>query len=141
MEHIIGYPDFVNNIIFTDEATFCLNGRVNRHNCRYWAADNPQWMIETHTQTPQKLNVWAGICGDQIIGPFFIDGNLTGDRYLQLLQEQIIPSCRALFPNNHNIWFQQDEAPSHYQLNVRRHLDEVFPNRWIGRMGPVEWPP
>ena len=108
MEQINGYTDFVNNIIFTDEATFCLNGRVNRHNCRYWSADNPHWMIETHTQTPQKLNVWAGICGDQIIRSFFIDGNLTGDRYLQLLQEQIIPSCRALFPNNHNIWFQQD---------------------------------
>lgn len=27
-------PDFIQNIVFSDEATFMLNGNVNRHNCR-----------------------------------------------------------------------------------------------------------
>ncbi|KAJ8934777.1 hypothetical protein NQ318_008666 [Aromia moschata] len=31
---------------------------------------NPHWIIETHTQHPQKLNVWAGIVANRIIGPF-----------------------------------------------------------------------
>lgn len=141
MERCNNEADFVNNIIFSDEATFYLNGTVNRHNCRYWSDSNPHWMVETHTQRPQKLNVWAGICGDRIVGPFFTHGNLDGNQYLQLLEEQIIPSCLALFPNNNNLWFQQDGAPPHYQLNVRMYLDEMFPNRWIGRRGSVEWPP
>ncbi|XP_071056520.1 uncharacterized protein [Onthophagus taurus] len=41
--------NFINKIIFSDEATFYLNGKVNRHNCRYWSAENPRWVIETHT--------------------------------------------------------------------------------------------
>jgi len=35
--------------------------------------------------------------------------------------------------NLDDIYFQQDGAPPHYGVNVRQHLDEVFPNRWIGR--------
>lgn len=32
-------------------------------------------------------------------------------------------------------------VPPHYAVNVRRYLNEVFPRRWIGRRGPIEWPP
>lgn len=70
MDRING-NNIMNNIVFSDESTFCLNGFVNRHNCRYWSDQNPHWMIEGHTQYPQKLNVWAGIVGGRIIGPFF----------------------------------------------------------------------
>lgn len=54
-------PNFVNNIVFTDEATFYLHGEVNRQNCRYWSDSNPRWMEESHTQFPKKINVWAGM--------------------------------------------------------------------------------
>lgn len=63
-------PLFLYNIVFSDEATFTLKGEVNRHNCRYWSDTNPAWMLESHTQYPQKVNVWAGILNDTIIGPF-----------------------------------------------------------------------
>lgn len=33
-----------------------------------------------------KVNVWAGLISNNIIGPFFIDGNLHGEKYLELLQ-------------------------------------------------------
>ncbi|KAJ8944486.1 hypothetical protein NQ318_011743 [Aromia moschata] len=33
-------------IVFSDEATFTLNGHVNRQNWRYWAEENPHWMRE-----------------------------------------------------------------------------------------------
>ena len=39
------------------------------------------------------------------------------------------------------LWFQRDWAPAHFALDVREYLYNVFPNRWIGRDGPVEWPP
>ena len=38
-------------------------------------------------------------------------------------------------------WFQHDGAPAHFALDVREYLNNVFPNRWIGRGGPVQWPP
>jgi len=52
--------NFPKLVLFFDEASFCLNGTVNRYNSRYWSQENPQWMVEAHTQHPQKVNVWAG---------------------------------------------------------------------------------
>lgn len=138
---------FVKNIIFSDEASFFLNGTVNRQNCRYWASQNPRWMEEGHTQYPRKVNVWAGIVRNRILGPYFFDENLTGDMYLEFLQQELIPTLTALYPdaNEPNIpeqtlWYQQDGAPPHYARPVRTYLDTVFPNRWIGRRGSIEWP-
>lgn len=133
--------NFLSSILFSDEATFFVNGQVNRHNCRYWADHNPHWMIEGHTQRPQKVNLWAGIINNNIVGPFVVDGNLTGEIYFNMLTNNILPAVRALLGANFNsVWFQQDGAPPHYYLRVRNLLDQVFPNRWIGRRGTVEWP-
>jgi len=39
------------------------------------------------------------------------------------------------------MWFQHDGAPVHFSLNVRNHLAAVYGQHWIGRGGPVPWPP
>ena len=39
-----------------------------------------------------------------------------------------------------DLYFQQDGAPAHYAVSVRKWLDEQFPDRWIDRRGFVEWP-
>lgn len=132
--------NFVRNVVFSDEATFCLNGTVNRHNCRFWSQNNPHWVQEAHTQHPQKLNVWAGIYNNRIVGPFFLQENLTGERYLQLLDTQVIPALEVNGQLPNNIWFQQDGAPPHYARIVRERLDRTFHHRWIGRRGTYEWP-
>jgi hypothetical protein len=115
----------------------------------YWTDDNPHWMPETlRSQFPQKLNVETGIIGDRILKPVFFDGNRDGATYLMLLQEDLMPALAALFSNLldpnlpvERIWYQQDGAPPlHYVVIVCRYLDEVFPNRWIGRRGHIEWP-
>ena len=80
------------NICFSDECSFFLNGLVNRHNSRYGCDTNPRMFQEAHTQHPEKLNVWAGIYGNSLVGPFFIPGNLTGELYLELLQDTIVPT-------------------------------------------------
>jgi hypothetical protein len=135
------------HVMFSDECTFTVTGHANRQNCRYWSRENPHWMREDHTQFPEKVNVWAGIIGDHIIGPLFIDGNLNGGNYLELLQNYVVPALANLYPNPENpqvpsnlIWFQQDGAPPHYDINVRHYLNRTFPNRWIGRRGSIEWP-
>lgn len=139
-------PFFCRNILFSDEAAFFLNGTVNRQNCRYWSTENHHWAQVAHTQYPEKINVWAGIFQDRIIGPYFFDVNLTGEIYLHFLQLELIPALAQLYPGNEPgmptaaMWFQQDGAPPHYALPVRQYLSEIFPNRWIGRRGPYEWP-
>jgi len=38
-----------------------------------------------------------------------------------------------------NTDFQHDGVPAHYFRRVREILDECFPDRWIGRGGPIVW--
>ena len=140
--------NFLNNILFFDEATFCLNGTVHRHNCRYWSRENPHWTQDSHSQRRGKVNVWMGIIGRRFIGPYFLQGNLTAARYLNFLRLDLIPALAEMFPNNQeadvprlDIWFQHDGAPPHFGVDVRQYLDATFPERWIGRRGQIEWPP
>lgn len=132
-------PGLVARICFSDESTFRLNGEVNTHNCRYWAKENPHELRVGHSQFQEKVNVWAGILGYNIIGPFFIDGNLNAQKYLDLLQTEVGPALEAIDLQD-PILFQQDGAPAHYGLEVRHHLDDTFPGSWIGRGGPYPWP-
>lgn len=129
--------EFISMICFSDEATFNLHGTINRHNSRYWSNQNPHWMTENHTQHPQKLNVWAGILGNSVVGPFIFNGNLNGPQYLEMLQHNIVPAIHTI---RGDCFFQQDGAPPHYDINVRAFLNQTFPERWIGRRGAVEWP-
>lgn len=134
-------PNFHRKILFSDEATFMLNGTVSRHNCRYWNDVRPTWIQESHTQWPEKVNVWAGIIDSKVIGPFFIETSLTRESYLKLLRENVVPALREMYPDTfHEMWFQQDGAPAHFARDVRNFLDEVFPGKWIGRQGAVAWP-
>lgn len=34
-----------------------------------------------------------------------------------------------------------DGCPAHYSRIVREYLNEAYPDHWIGRQGPVAWPP
>lgn len=132
-------PNILHKICFTDEATFTVHGEVNSQNCRYWAQENMHLYNATRTQSPQKVNTWAGIIAGHIIGPFFIEGNLNGDRYLELLRERIFPAITQL--GIEEIWFQQDGAPPHNTRAVTELLNQRFPRRWIGKNGPFKWPP
>lgn len=151
-EKIIVNPNLIKNICFSDECTFFLNGSVNKHNVRYWSDENPYIFREGHTQVPQKLNVWAGILGNAIVGPIFIDGTLNGGMYLELLDNVIDPLITEQLENQrdpegnpmldeYELFYQHDGAPPHYAINVRNWLNHRFPLHWIGRRGTIEWPP
>ena len=89
--------------------------------------------------------VWAGTLGSRISVPLFIEGNLTGEMYLDLLTDHIIPAVENAADEQNidfnEVYFQQDGAPAHYARILRDCLNATFPNRWIGRGGPIAWPP
>jgi hypothetical protein len=43
---------FVVMIVWTDEATFELNGTVNRYNCVYWSSENPNVRVDKAVNLP-----------------------------------------------------------------------------------------
>ncbi|GFT04437.1 hypothetical protein TNCV_1929571 [Trichonephila clavipes] len=59
-------PDFHKRILFCDEAHFCLNGYVNKQNCRIWSEANPQVYVEPPLN-PEKLTVWCALWAGGIL--------------------------------------------------------------------------
>lgn len=80
--------------------------------------------------------------GNNLIGPFFYEDSLNADRYLQLLQERVLPSIRELIPEHEfqNLWYQQDGCPAHNARAVTILLSETFGDNVISNNGPVPWP-
>ena len=39
------------------------------------------------------------------------------------------------------MWYLHDGAPVHHTVAIHTHLNNEFPGRWIGRGGPLKWPP
>ncbi len=131
-------PSLLNRILWTDEAVFQTNGRVNRHNCVYWSDVNPHLIIEQELNVP-RVTVWGGIWSNGVVGPYFFDNNVTSQSYLSMLKDVIVPQLQENRAYRTMIW-QQDGAPPHYGKVVRDFLDDTFA-QWIGRRGTIEWPP
>lgn len=126
----------------TDESCFTRDGAVNFHNSHVWAEENPRAFRQCRYQQRFSLNMWAGIVNNTLIGPYELPTRLNGNTYLQFLQE-VLPGLLEEVPLNvrRELWFLHDGCPAHFDRAVRNHLDNTFPRRWIGRGGPVPWPP
>lgn len=128
-------------ILYTDEATFTRHGTSNVHNEHFWAQENPHETLECNFQERFSVNVWCGIIDDQLIGPHIFESSLTGEMYLNFLRDDL-PTFLNDVPINtkERMILQQDGAPPHYSRNVKEYLNTLFPERWIGRGGPHQWP-
>lgn len=141
VERVQQSPNFFARVLFSDESTFTNHGNVNRHNMHYWSVENPHWIREVNHQRPWSVNVWCGIIGDKLIGPYFIDGNLNGIKYRNILEEKLPRLLEDVsLEVRQNMWFQHDGCPAHYSRGAREVLDRLYNNRWIGRKGPINWP-
>ncbi|XP_026681439.1 uncharacterized protein LOC103512048 [Diaphorina citri] len=131
--------NFVSSILFTDEANFSRDGITNFHNNHIWAMENPHGIVQKNHQQTFSWNVWAGIIGDTLLGPFFLPPILNGDNYLDFLREHLMDMIPLEY-RQRGVLFMHDGAPAHYRITVRQFLDEMFPRGWIGRGGPHPWP-
>jgi len=136
------HPELLSVILFTDEASFTRDGINNLRNVHTWSHRNPHATCVTHFQKRFSVNVWCGVLGNRLIGPFVFDNNLTGNTYEAFLRHEL-PGLLEDIPLmiRSQMYFQHDGAPSHYTRHVREFLNESFPNCWLGRGGPIAWPP
>uniref|UniRef100_A0AC34FPT4 DUF4817 domain-containing protein n=1 Tax=Panagrolaimus sp. ES5 TaxID=591445 RepID=A0AC34FPT4_9BILA len=114
-------PDHLERIWWSDEANFHVNGAVNKQDFRYWSPTNPIFHAEKPLHSP-KVTVWAAISANGVV-------------------EFFIPEMQNR-PYFDTMLFQQDGAPPHFANLTRNLLNEVFPERWIGRGSPnLNWAP
>lgn len=134
-------PDFVSNVLWSDEAHFTRDGINTIHNSHLWSIDNPHAIIETRYQHRFSVNVWAGILRGGLLEIHILNQRLNAQLYEHFLNDRLyeiigdIPLDIRL-----RMWYQHDGAPCHNGRNVIMWLNTHYPGRWIGRGGPVNWP-
>lgn len=135
-----------NNVWFSDEAHFHLDGVVNKQNVRFWANENPRLIHEKDHHAP-RITVWVAISSHGLIGPFFFEKTVNSDRYLTMLRNNFVPQLLATALPINTQWFMQDGARPHtanivldflHEIFNMRVISDRFPNRFHGGQS---WPP
>lgn len=135
---------FDDRLVFSDEATFHVNGKVNKHNTRIWGTENPHELLEHQRDSP-KVTVFCAMSKKAVYGPFFFErATVNGETYLDMLENWLMDKLSE--KESGDFIFQQDGAPPHWSLRVRQFLNTTLPDRWIGRSGQndhdlMSWPP
>lgn len=136
----------VDNILFSDEAHFHLNGHVNTQNCRYWCRENPKKKHQRPLHSP-KVTVWGAMSASGIIGPFFFEDHqgravtVNSQRYVDMLQTFLTPALQEFEGYTQDTWFQQDGATCHTSNLSMPVVQALFPGKLISRRGDIQWPP
>jgi hypothetical protein len=126
---------------FFDEVTFHVSSKVNMHNCRILAPQNPRSSIELQPDSPNVNVFCAALSEQEVCGPFiFAESTLTCACYLDMPDSWLWLQITKDIPHD-LIHFQQDGAPTHYHRELRQFLDDQLPGRWSRRAGPIPWPP
>jgi hypothetical protein len=76
-------------VVFLDEASFHISGKVNNQNVHIWGSEHPHVVVEYIRDSP-RVNVWCSPLHDHSIQPYFF-GKVTE---FNLLLQQLTPiSC------------------------------------------------
>ena len=115
-------------VMFTDEEQFIRDGVNNTHNSHVWGDENPHATVESNFQQRFCVNVWCAVLDDQLIGPFILEGRLTGEAYLRFQHEDLSQLLEdVLFDKRSHIYFQHDGTPPHSSRGVTNFLIYRFP--------------
>jgi hypothetical protein len=74
-------PQFVVNVMFTDEAGFTRDCAVNFRRTHVWTDDNPDTTVTSKHQHRLFVNICVGILGDQLLWPVVLPNKLPGSVY------------------------------------------------------------
>ncbi|GBL92398.1 hypothetical protein AVEN_174692-1 [Araneus ventricosus] len=81
---------------------FISTERVNTHNCRIWAMENPRTFHPIPLHSP-KVTVWGGFTSQFILGPYFFEENddngpvtcsVTAAKYCDMLNSFVLPQLQ-----------------------------------------------
>jgi hypothetical protein len=76
-------------VLFRDEVRFGRDGIINIHKQHQWAEDNPH----SRHQQQIRINVWAGIVGDYLVGLHVLPHHFTGNHYRDFLLD-VLPTLK-----------------------------------------------
>ena len=86
---IKAHPEMLSVILFSDEASFTQDGVNNSRNVHTLSHDNPHETSITNFQRRFSLNVWCGVIGNRLIGPFVFENNLAAHTYEAFVRNEL----------------------------------------------------
>ena len=67
-------PEILQNIWFSDESHFYLDGYCNKQNMRFWGNKKTEIYCEKSAH-PIYVTVWCALSSQGIIGPYFFENS------------------------------------------------------------------
>lgn len=129
-----------NKILWSDESYFSTAGMYNRKNKHFWSSENHHVFREVRKQGRKSVNVWCGILGRRIIGPYFFEGSMNAVKYQELLETFLLPILDDLpLAIRRDVIFQHDGAPYHHSDGITNFMAANF-QQFIGARGTIPWP-
>jgi hypothetical protein len=74
-------------------------------------------IVSSTFQREFSINLWAGLVGNYVIGPFELPHRLNGNGYYEFLTRDL-PGLLEEVPQQlrRDIWFMHDAAPPHFSV-------------------------
>ena len=101
-------------------------------------------MDTVRNQNRFVINVWAGISGTHVIGPYFLQANQNAENYSNFAREEL-PNLLEIAgftqEDQRNLWFMQDGHPAHASNIGIQAVRALFRRKIISARTEFEWPP
>lgn len=119
---MLNNEDFWSKVIFSDEKVFqsCNDGHIRVYRPR-GQRYNQNFTFDPIKSGRFSVNTWAWISQRGMGMYWFIDGHLNSTKYIEILENVMLPSVRELYPDD-NFIFQQDNCSIHTARNTKQWL-------------------
>ena len=125
---------FWNNVIWSDESKFNLFGSDKK--VMVWRSTKeelePRCTVPTVKHGGGNVKCWGCFSSSGVGNLVFIDENMTGELYRDILQKNLLQSAKKLNMAK-DWWFQHDNDPKHTARIVKNWLDQK-------RIQRLKWP-
>ena len=133
-------PEFMDNVIWSDEKLWEEKVRPNRQNERYWGLVDPEVEVDCRVQGGKKVMCWGAVINGEIILHWFpLNTSVNQHVYLDMLKSVLWPAVRGV-SSRRSYYFQQDGATAHTTNMVLEWLKNKFGDRVISRNTAQPWP-
>ncbi|CAF2093173.1 unnamed protein product [Rotaria magnacalcarata] len=126
---------FWKQVLWSDESKYNLFGSAGK--IMVWRTSteefNPKCTVPTGKHGGGNVKVWRCFAWNGVGNLIFVDGNMTGEMYKEILVENLFQSSKKLQLGKEMV-FQHDNDPKHTSRVVKNSLDKQYVKRLI-------WPP
>lgn len=114
-------------VVFSDEANYEVKNRKSRVSVRRFAHEknDPRFVVQRFQGGGGSVGIWGCITEHGTGVCHVYDGRLDQNRYIDILENCLLPSIDLYYSENAVVHFQQDNAPCHKAKKVMRFLHDL----------------